>query len=208
MEEQDCHVFTGELSWFWHHLVYICWCLLATSWQLWAGWRCRLVEKNSQIFIIETSQDENRCQKIHTIKSETLFVLILCVSPSLKGRLGHSNRTGLSYVDEKKAIWDSLTSKNMLLPTQPPPSILFPLIWNASSESTFPLRGRVTSSLQWCLTPEGRARRVTKVRKLSCQHRFHIMSGEGWDALGLLDTLCEVAADLLHDYHHCGLYIL
>lgn len=125
-------------------------------------------------------------------KLETITAPILVIFPSLRERLNNSNKTNSLYT-VKKATRDSLTSKNMLLPLQPPPSILFPRISNASSESTFPLRGLVTSSFQWCPTSGGRGDWVTKVSRLSCQHRFHVLSrvceGLGWNAWRLQDTV-------------------
>ena len=73
--------------------------------------------------------------------------------------------------------WDSLTSKYLLLALQLSPSVLFTRISNISSEMTFRLRDHVTSSRQWCPSPGGSCRQVTKVSRLSCQHRFRVLSG-------------------------------
>lgn len=78
---------------------------------------------------------------------------------------------------QKKSVWDSLTSKNTLPPPQPPPSVLFPRIWNTWSVSTFHLHSRVTSSLRLRPTSGGGGGRVTKVSRLSCQRRFLVLSG-------------------------------
>lgn len=64
------------------------------------------------------------------------------------------------------------------------PSILFLHIWKAHSTSTFHLPGRVTSSLRWCPASGGEGiEEVTEVSRLSCQHRFHVLS-EACEELG------------------------
>lgn len=172
LEEGDFHVFWATLSLVWNALLFCLFLLVSFTEIMRASWRSSPTKK--QIISVEMSEYGTRSQKTgksqEQHRSEMITAPIGVNFTSLLEKLSQSSQTSSLYRAEEK-LFEIPWLVNTCCFYHPSCSLVFEMHSLSrpfpSAALSFPLSSSVP--LQG-----GRARWVTKVSRLSCQHRFHV----------------------------------